>query len=637
MGHTSTNQADQTLALAEEFCRGFRKQKSAQHFFFRGLLEKYQSQPGAASSYEDLHSYIHEKLGRRPSGYKEALYKQPLIDLRAKLQERLDQFCKGRPVCLSIENVPGVGYRLLATTTDKAPESEVSPPSIAERRKSPPVWIWIPAAIIVAAIGWWFLRLGSQVNSAPFPPTSASTGRPPASSQQTTAKAWAETIGGEGLDKLAAAVETRDGDYILAGTTSSFGAGGRDIWVVRLSPSGKVKWQKTYGGAGDEEAYAVAATNHDGAVIAGSTNSFGAGGADAWVVWLWPDGRIEWQEVIGGPADDELYAVTRAKDYGFVLAGETHSYGASVSADDEKHRADAWVIKLDQDGNLQWQKAVGGPLRDSAKAIIAPDFADMFQVVGLTYSYHFGRDVEPDAWAFQLDPKGNLGVQFHMGGGGSEAFTSIAETRDQRFLMAGWANLSGYADSAMAYDDFFASKIEIYSSRNVVAQWQKAYGSYLSDEVFSVAQAHDGGLLLAGQTATSREGRREEQKIYNIWLMKLDNFGDPVWSRTYGFEGDEQAKAVIQTRDGGILVAGFTYSTGAGSADAWILKLNRDGKISDACPAGMGNEFNKVPQDTRVFLKIGESQAVARKSKAAVEATKVQPQDSAAQTATLCR
>ena len=137
-------------------------------------------------------------------------------------------------------------------------------------------------------------------------------------------------------------IQEIDDGYVLAGWTNSFGAGEYDLWVIAINKLGSVKWQKSYGGTEDDKAYSILTTN-DGYIVAGTTKSFGNGGLDAWVLKLDDEGNIQWQKSYGGSEDDEIRQILPV-DEGYIVSGYTRSFGFG--------NGDAWVFKLDKEGNI---------------------------------------------------------------------------------------------------------------------------------------------------------------------------------------------------------------------------------------------------------------------------------------------
>ncbi|MHA2635190.1 MAG: InlB B-repeat-containing protein [bacterium JZ-2024 1] len=157
-------------------------------------------------------------------------------------------------------------------------------------------------------------------------------------------KVWARTYGWADGDWAGFIQQTSDGGYIVAGDTYSFGAGSRDIWVLKLDANGNVLWQKTYGGANWDGADSIQQTSDGGYIVAGSTYSFGAGYRDIWVLKLDANGNVLWQKTYGGGNWDRAYSIQQTSDGGYIVAGDTYSFGAGSS--------DIWVLKLDANGNI---------------------------------------------------------------------------------------------------------------------------------------------------------------------------------------------------------------------------------------------------------------------------------------------
>jgi hypothetical protein len=129
-------------------------------------------------------------------------------------------------------------------------------------------------------------------------------------------------------DSAYSVVQTNDGGYALVGSTSSFGAGNNDFWLVKVDGSGKMQWNKTYGGLGDDRAYSMIQTKDGGYALAGYTHSSGAGKDDFWLIKVDPLGKTQWSRTYGGNETDDAYSVVQTRDGGYALAGVSTSFGA---------------------------------------------------------------------------------------------------------------------------------------------------------------------------------------------------------------------------------------------------------------------------------------------------------------------
>lgn len=151
-----------------------------------------------------------------------------------------------------------------------------------------------------------------------------------------------------------------DGGFIVVGMTSSFGAGGWDAYIVKLDANGNKLWEKTFGGTNDDLVGRVVRTHDGGYILVGWTKSFGAGGSDMYIVKLDQDGSKQWERTYGRDRDDQAWSVQQTNEGGYIVAGWTKSFGTSM---------DAYVLKLDASGNKVWEKTFGGNKDDLAYSV----------------------------------------------------------------------------------------------------------------------------------------------------------------------------------------------------------------------------------------------------------------------------
>ena len=155
---------------------------------------------------------------------------------------------------------------------------------------------------------------------------------------------WNHTYGGEeeANEYLHPLVQTSDGGYAMAGSTDAFGEGGSDFWLIKTDSLGNMIWNKTYGGAGGERAFDLVQTGDGGYALTGYTHSFGAGEIDFWVVKTDSSGNMQWNQAYGGQGSDTAWAIVQTVDGGYALAGYTQSFGAGET--------DFWVVKTNEYG-----------------------------------------------------------------------------------------------------------------------------------------------------------------------------------------------------------------------------------------------------------------------------------------------
>ncbi|MBN1322678.1 MAG: hypothetical protein JW986_01575, partial [Methanotrichaceae archaeon] len=231
---------------------------------------------------------------------------------------------------------------------------------------------------------------------------------------------WQRCLGGSSDDYVNSIQPTPDGGYIMAGGTYSNDGdvsgnhGGNDIWMVKLDQSGNLLWQKCLGGSDYDYVNSIQATTDGGYIMAGQTYSNDGdvsgnhGGYDIWVVKLDQNGDIQWQKCLGGSDYDYVSSIQATPDSGYIMAGGTYSNDGDVSG--YHYGSDVWAVKLDQNGNIQWQRCLGGNGSEYANSILAtPDGG--YIMAGQTYSNDgdvLGNHGNSDAWAVKLDQNGNI-------------------------------------------------------------------------------------------------------------------------------------------------------------------------------------------------------------------------------------
>jgi uncharacterized repeat protein (TIGR02543 family) len=202
------------------------------------------------------------------------------------------------------------------------------------------------------AAGWVFAGWGGACAGQGNPCTLTMTAdRSVTATFTTSGGGWAKTYGGPNWDGASSIQQTADGGYIVAGWTESFGAGNGDFWVLKLDQNGDIQWQKIYGGPSADVAFSIQQTADGGYIVAGVTTSFGAGFYDLWVLKLGPNGDVQWQKTYGGPNWDRAYSIQQTSDAGYIVAGRTTSFGAGTY--------DIWVLKLDANGDIVGCNLIG--------------------------------------------------------------------------------------------------------------------------------------------------------------------------------------------------------------------------------------------------------------------------------------
>ena len=414
---------------------------------------------------------------------------------------------------------------------------------------------------------------------------------------------WTKAYGGVNRDIAHSIRQTADGGIIVAGEASSFGVVNSDVWILKLDINGSIQWQRSYGGIGYDIARSIQEASDGGYIVAGETSSFGTD-TDVWVLKLDANGIIQWQNRYGGSGDDIAYSVRQTSDGGYIVAGETTSFGAGG--------ADAFMLKIDANGGVVWLKSYGGTGDDRARSI--QQTSDGFIVAGETDSFGAGK---ADIWVLKLGASGDLVWQKTFGAKKDDAAYSVQQTSDGGYIIAGEATSTG-----SILKKAFLLKLD--ASGGLV--WHKTYGGANGEVAYSVQQTSDGGYIIAGQSKSFGN------ILGDMWVLKIRSDGGIDWQKTYGSGGSNSANFICQTTDGGYIVAGETSSFGAGNADAWVSKLDGNGNIGGRCSVIGTSNAKAITAD----LTEGIPSVTAMAPNAVANSTSVSPIDSTATTTPQC-
>ena len=440
---------------------------------------------------------------------------------------------------------------------------------------------------------------------------------------------WEKSYGGKHAEYLFDVIPTPDYGFILAGSSLSKKTGNKtednrgdlDYWVWKMDEKGDLDWQKSLGGSGQDLLKAVVLTNEGGFLLAGFSNSNegldkkenSRGQSDFWIIKLNAKGGEEWQKTIGGSGQDDLTAVVRTRDGGFVVGGSSASQpnqtrGEVLEQTGEKTTPhygglDYWVMKLDKDGKIVWQQSFGGKYNDELRSIALTEDGG-FLLGGSSNSPESGNKTqkhlgESDYWIIKLDKDGNEQWQKTIGSSGDDQLYAVHTTKDGHYLLGGNSNSEPGEDKRSSNEngtDFWVVKLD---KDNKDILWQETYNIAKVDILTSMVENDDSTILLGGYAQGSRlrgndkaSSLRGNDKLIkgtgDYVVIKIDAKGEEKWRKDVGSDGEDILKKVVETRDGGYLLAGTSKSSltpeggikatgdkssGIGSNDFWVVKL----------------------------------------------------------------
>lgn len=436
-------------------------------------------------------------------------------------------------------------------------------------------------------------------------------------------KQWDKTFGGIAEDYLTSVKQTSDGGYILGGysyspisgdKTETNREGSYDYWIVKLDAGGNKQWDKTFGGSRSDQLHSLQQTQDGGYILGGHSQSNAGyektennkGYDDYWIVKLDANGNKQWDKTIGGSSDDKLASLHQTLDGGYVLGGWSTSPVSGDKTQASRGYADYWIVKLNANGNKQWDKTLGGSSDDILLSLQQTE--DGGYILGGTSDSPFGGDKTEsgrgiyDYWLVKLDEDGTKQWDKTLGGSGVEYFGSVQQTPDGGYVLGGSSAspISGEkTESGRGSWDYWLVKLNASGNK----QWDKTIGGNNTDYLISVEQTLDGGLILGGWSYSPKSGdKSEDNKVgtdywttVDFWIVKLGKQGD----KTIGGSGDDYLTSLQQTSDGGYILGGASPSprggdktdSSKGDTDYWVVKLDANGnKIVDKTFGGSGRD-----------------------------------------------
>lgn len=241
---------------------------------------------------------------------------------------------------------------------------------------------------------------------------------------------WNYTFGGTESEVGYSVQQTIDRGFIVCGYSESYGTGNHDVWLVKTDINGVEEWNKTFGGIGHDFGNSIHVTNDGGYIITGSTDSYGAGETDAWVIKTDTSGNEEWNKTYGGTEDDTAHSVDQTADGGYIVAGSSYS---------SYQDGDFWLIKIDSNGIEQWNTTHGGIHYDFAKSVQETSDGG-YIATGWTQSYGAG---DWDIWLIKTDNEGNEQWNLTFGGTATDLGESVQQTIDGGYILTGLTDSYG--------------------------------------------------------------------------------------------------------------------------------------------------------------------------------------------------
>jgi M6 family metalloprotease-like protein len=354
---------------------------------------------------------------------------------------------------------------------------------------------------------------------------------------------WTRTFGGTAGDYAYSVQQTADRGFIICGSTGSLGAGYSDVWLIKTDARGNEEWNRTFGGSSSDVGESAQQTRDGGYIIAGNTYSFGAGMEDVWLIKTDATGNEQWNRTFGATSDDWAYSVQQTSDGGYIMTGFTWIYqniwliktdsmgieqwsraywasgygpGNSVRQTSDNGfiiagsiwlvpggNYDAWLIKTDSAGNEEWNHHYGG-IDDDGSQSVQQTADGGYILAGTTEFYSVGDQI----WLIKIDADGNRIWDRTFGGSGADCGSFVAQTDDAGYVVVGCKNYFG-----AGHGEVYVIRCDWRGNQ----QWNKIFGGVGADWGYCVQQTIDGGYIIAGTTESYGAGGSD------VWLIRLSS------------------------------------------------------------------------------------------------------------------
>lgn len=360
-----------------------------------------------------------------------------------------------------------------------------------------------------------------------------------------------KTYGSHQYEYAEEIIQLYDTGYATIGSSSLSGSSS-DVYLLRVDSLGNYLWSKTYGGNQSDNGESIVETPDSGFVIAGHTNSFGVGGFDAYLIKTDKDGNLEWQKTYGGSDWDFAHSVILMPDGGYVIAGETYSSGLGNN--------DVYLIRTDSLGNSIWQRTFGTSQNDNASDILLALDGNLY-VSGTTNGLGNGGN---DTYILKVDINGNLIWEKTIGTLQDDVGNAISQHEiNNKLVICGYTNGIGNG----GYDFMYATTNYLGDSLSMLANGT-IIDNFGYDIIFKNSSPK--AFWSAGGNHNSTSLGKDFQYYYTT------THGNFISGNSFGYISDEEAKSVSDCIDGSLILAGYSSDLGNGGTDIYLVKLFPD-------------------------------------------------------------
>lgn len=331
---------------------------------------------------------------------------------------------------------------------------------------------------------------------------------------------------------------------------------------------------------------------------------------------------IQWDNTIEGSNTDLARSGVNTNDGGSIIVGYSNSFASGDKSENSNGLDDIWVLKLDVNGAIQWEKTIGGTGIEVPEGIIQT--SDGGYLIGSRSNSNISGDKTEnniggwDYWVLKLDASGSIQWQNTIGGTNNDFLNSVVQTSDGGYLLGGNSDSGISGDKTEANQgnqDYWVVKID--ATGNIV--WQSTIGSSGDDSMNDLVELADGTIILAGFSPTGISGDKTSvgYGFSDYWVVKIDATGNIIWQETYGGSSNEQLTSIVNVLDTAILLGGFSGSgisgnkteASNGSSDFWAILIDTSSAIiwQNALGGSLGESIEAADYTTDGGFILGGS------------------------------
>lgn len=415
---------------------------------------------------------------------------------------------------------------------------------------------------------------------------------------------WEKTIGGDGTDWFHHATQTSRGTYLFSGYSYSSVSGDKtvanhlngdsDSWIVETDTDGNILWQQTFGGYSQDMIMKVIESQDGTLLLAGYSYSGISGDKteslrghrDLWLVKLDQNRELQWQRTYGGNDAEDLDDIVITNDGGFLLTATTNSIASGDKTTPALGNSDIWILKLDRLGRLEWQRSYGGSGHDSS-AQIEKKTNGNFLIAATSSSGISATKSEPskglgDYWVFEIDPQGEIIWQRTIGGNNGEYLDDLQATGDGGYLLGGDSSSGISGNKTVGTKGFIDLWVVKINSRGDIL-WQRTYGGNSTEWLANFYPSPNGGYMIGAMSGSDpgfdkTESNRGDR---DFWIFHISEEGEKCWDKTIGGDSADQPMHGFIDLEGNYVLAGWTDSDASGDKsevsrggrDGWVVKI----------------------------------------------------------------